>query len=102
MLVKPITDAVADLDGHCRVEEVGRTNLDGRSTSHQELNGIAGRNDAAQAHNGNADGSGYLPHHAQGHRLHSRAAQTASVDAEQGFAALDGRDGGIFASLVKK
>ena len=40
--VEPIVNAVADLNGYGRIKEVGRTNLDSRGTSHQELYRILG------------------------------------------------------------
>lgn len=76
VVVKPLIDTVAHLDCHLRVKEVGRTNLDCRGASHEELYRVMGVADTAKTHHGYLHRLGHLPYHAQGHRLHRRAAQS--------------------------
>ena len=89
MIVEPIVDAVAHLDGYGGVEEVGGANLDGCCASHEELDGVLGGADAAKTHYRTLHGLSHLPYHAYVNRLDSRTAQSAGVDAEHWATALD-------------
>ena len=75
-----------------RVEEVGRTYLYGRGSCQQEFYGIGSVADTTQTDDGDTDGLSHLVHHAQGHRLDGRTAESSRTDAEQ-LATLLGIDG---------
>ena len=89
MPVEPRVNAITYLDGHGRVDEVCRTYLDGRSSSHQELNGVGGSHDAAKPHNRNLNSPRHLPHHAQGNGFDGRPREPAGLDAQHRLATLN-------------
>ena len=89
MSIKPLVDSILHLLRNRRINEVGCTNLNGRSTAHQELNGILGRRNAAQTNNRNVYGMSHIPNHAQGNRLNARTAQTTRTDAQERLALLN-------------
>ena len=89
VIVEPIVDAVAHLDGYGGVEEVGGAYLDGCCASHEELDGVLGGADAAKTYYRNLHSLSHLPYHAYGNRLDSRTAQSAGVDAEHWATALN-------------
>ena len=74
---EPFVHAFHYLDSHRRVNEIGRPDLYGRSPGHQKFDGITGIHDASKTYHRDIDGTGYLPDHAEGDRLDSRARQTA-------------------------
>ena len=64
MIVEPVVDAVAHLDGYGGVEEVGGADLDGCCASHEELDRILGGADAAKTYYLNLHCLTQLPSHA--------------------------------------
>ena len=56
MCIRDSVDSILHLLRNRRINEVGCTNPNGRSTAHQELNGILGRRNAAQTNNRNVYG----------------------------------------------
>ena len=63
-----VGDAVDDLYGCGGVDEVGGSDLNCGSASHDELESVVGVDDAPEPDDGNLDSSSDLPHHADGNR----------------------------------
>ena len=82
MGIEPAVDAVADINGDVRVEEIGGAYLYGGGACHKELYGVLGSADATKSYDGDADGMGYLPHHTEGNGFHGGTAETTGADAE--------------------
>ena len=89
MFVKPIVDAIAHLDADGGVDEVGRSDLYGRRTGHEELDGILGVHDTSEPDDRYAHGLCHLPEHSDRDRLDGWSAESSSLDAEQRPSAFD-------------
>ena len=61
--VKPSADTVTDFYCSRRIYEIGRTNLDSRSTGHKELYSVLSSHDTAKAYHGNIHGMGHIVDH---------------------------------------
>ena len=89
VVVEPLADAVAHLDGHLRIDKVGRSDFYCGGSCHEELDCILGCRNAPKTYNRYLHRLGHLPHHAQSHGLDGWSAQSASGYAEHRSALLD-------------
>lgn len=76
MAAEVVGDAVDDLDRSGGVDEVGGSDLNCGSASHDELESVVGVDDAPEPDDGNLDTASDLPHHADCNRTDSGTGET--------------------------
>ena len=80
--VEPLVDAIANLNGRSRVDEVSSTYFNGRSATHQKFQGILSRHNTTKTNNRNLDTMSYLIDHAESHWLHTGSRETTRANSK--------------------